>query len=442
MDVKEFYICHYCASYITSSRKDIKNHFERKNICKCMTLYSYEESKILSLSKKFIILVDIDKLILDDYLYIINNYNNKKNYILPHFKEDNTNKEISKESIKENIKREIEEFKKSLNEDIYNIIDSENESDICSDEEDKKMNNIKNKKTLNNIEFKKKYFNSETNKYVCPDCLIDYTTKFYLVKHLKNKKACEENQQMNILLAKSTEITKINKEKELKQNEEIKKHITQNIGTQNINIQNNNSNTNNNTYNLLIKDFVHDNYDITHIKDSFYQKKDFFLYHNFLRVIMENKKNHNIFFTNNEAIIYTDKELNKMNSDKAGYLLLDKLSKSFEQLIHKQDIEVQEYYAFITKYYNVVKGQYKHDTIFKDYDVEERRFVYTANSGMFRSRDKYLCKMVSTVKSCDADVREKLLLQGQNIKDIPLINPSIEDFASAKMRYRDLKDKD
>ena len=68
-----------------------------------MTLYSYEEAKILSLSKKFIILVDIEKLIIDDFLYIINNYNNKKNYILPHFKEDNI-KEISKECIKEKYK--------------------------------------------------------------------------------------------------------------------------------------------------------------------------------------------------------------------------------------------------------------------------------------------------------------------------------------------------
>jgi hypothetical protein len=39
-------------------------------------------------------------------------------------------------------------------------------------------------------------------------------------------------------------------------------------------------------------------------------------------------------------------------------------------------------------------------------------------------------------------MREKINSEGHEIKDIPLINPSIEDFASAKMRYRDLKDKD
>ena len=33
-------------------------------------------------------------------------------------------------------------------------------------------------------------------------------------------------------------------------------------------------------------------------------------------------------------------------------------------------------------------------------------------------------------------------LTGHDLKNIPLINPNIEDFASIRMRYRDLKDKD
>jgi hypothetical protein len=61
---------------------------------------------------------------------------------------------------------------------------------------------------------------------------------------------------------------------------------------------------------------------------------------------------------------------------------------------------------------------------------------------MFRSRDKYLSKMVSTMKPFSDEIREKMSFQGEDVKDIPSINPSIEDFASAKMRYRDLKDKD
>ncbi len=189
-----------------------------------------------------------------------------------------------------------------------------------------------------------------------------------------------------------------------------------------------------------MKDFVHESYDLTHIKDSFYQRKDFFIYSNFLQAIMENKKNQNIFFSENEAIIYSDNELNKMSSDKAGYLVLDKLSQSFNQLMYKQDDESREFYAFVTKYYSVLKGQYKHDTIFKDYDIDEKRFVYTSNSALFRSRDKYMAKIMTTVNKFNDGARENMNLHIQDIKNIPTINPNIEDYASVRMRYRDLRD--
>ncbi len=422
----QLYICHYCVKYTTWNRKDMKKHFNRKKECKCMNLLSYEKAKELTLSKKFIFSFDYQNLLFEDYKYIITFYTDKINFIDKNFKNQTNN--YSKES-----------------NHIFNYEES-SESEIDENMEDEEIDesfneDCKNKKLIN-IEFDSEYFKSELNKYVCPKCGSEYKSKYNLIKHMKNKKLCEYNQTVNKLIYESKEIAQIKKEKELKEKEEIEKHIFQNIGTQNINIQNNNNNSNNNTYNFQMKDFVHDHYDLTHIKDSFYQQKDFFIYNNFLKIIMENKKNHNIFFANNQAIIYTDNELNKMNSDKAGYLVLDKLSQSFNQIINKQDKEVQDYYAFITKYYSVLKGQYKHDTIYKDYGVDERRFFYTANSGMFRSRDKYLSKMVSTMKPFSDEIREKMSFQGEDVKDIPSINPSIEDFASVKMRYRDLKDKD
>jgi hypothetical protein len=70
---------------------------------------------------------------------------------------------------------------------------------------------------------------------------------------------------------------------------------------------------------------------------------------------MENKKNHNIFFSNGEAIIYTDNELNRMSSDKAGYLILDKINKSFNEILYQQDEETQQYYHFISMYFYVIK---------------------------------------------------------------------------------------
>jgi hypothetical protein len=131
-----------------------------------------------------------------------------------------------------------------------------------------------------------------------------------------------------------------------------------------------------------------------------------------------------------------------MSSDKAGYMILDKLSQSFDQLINHQDDETKTYFNFITTYYRIMRGQYKHDTIFKDYDVDEQRFFYTASSGLFRSRDKYLAKMITTMSNFKEGARENMSISIDQIKNIPLVNPNIEDFASTRMRYRDLKDKD
>ncbi len=334
-----------------------------------------------------------------------------------------------------------------FNESIHDLESSDNECNddkYSEDEEEEKADHMEEKEM---DEFNKLYFNKEKNKFICDKCDSEYTQKFNLVKHMKNTKSCEYKQTLNGLIQKSKEFAKIKKEREDRENQKFQQHLVQNVGTQNIhnigtqNINNiNNNNTQNNNYNLSLRDFVHDNYDLTHIKDSFYQNKDFFTYPNFLRMIMENEKNRNIFFANNEAIIYSDNELNRMSSDKAGYLVLDKLSQSFDQLLYRQTDDTRKYYNYVTKYYHVIKGHYKHDTIFKDYNVQEQRFIYTASSNMFRSRDKYLSKIVSTINKFSSDIRENMNMGGYQIKDIPFINPSIEDFASAKMRYRDLKD--
>ncbi len=131
-----------------------------------------------------------------------------------------------------------------------------------------------------------------------------------------------------------------------------------------------------------------------------------------------------------------------MSYDKAGYFILDKLSQSFDQIFYRNDKETQEHYKFIQKYYYLVKGQYINDTIFKDYDVNEQKFIYTSNSRLFRSRDKYLAKMISTLNPIKNEVRERMSVSLDQINDIPMINPNIENYASIKMRYRDLKNKD
>ena len=421
----DYYICHYCADYMTDSRGDMKKHFSRKIKCYCLTIIPYENAKDLTLNKKFNVKMNISKLEKNDKLFIINNYNDKYNVIDENFK--------YKKDIKNNNDQDNND--EDMNDEDYNENDS--------DKEENKISSSKYK------EFDKIYYNKEKNRFICNKCFVEYTRRFNLIKHHKNKKSCEYKQYVNKMMQENKELALIKKEKEEEERNKYKEDIIQNIqniGTQNIqnigtlNNNNNNNNTQNNNYNFAIRDFVNDRYDISHIKDSFYEKKDFFLYPNFLQMIMENEKNRNMFIVDKEAVFYTDNELNKMNVDKAGYMILDKLSESFDQLLYRQEQEARDYYSFITKYYHVIKGHYKHDTIFKEYDVDSRQFIYTANSSKFRSRDKYLSKITSTLNKFDGETRDVINKSGHQIKNIPLINPNIEDYASVKMRYRDLKD--
>ncbi len=413
-----YYICHYCIDYKTSNRKDMVKHFNRKCNCKCNNpAISYENAEILTLSKKFYFHMDINTLFRNDLIFIINHYCNEENHIYDNY-------------------YQIAMAKK-------NIKSIKNRSIIPQNENQNENDNID--------EFDATFFNIQKCKYVCNKCFSEYMSKQNMVKHLNNKKFCEYKQNIKHIIEESKKHSEIVLQKKRKEEEELKSHmVQQNIQNQNNihqniqninNVHNNHNNNQSSTFRVSLKDFVNERYDISHIKDTFYQQKDFFLYNNFLKMIMENEKNQNIFFAGSEAIVYTDNELNKMSSDKAGYLILDKLSQSFSQLLYQQDKEAQEFFAFITKYYSVLKGQYKHDTIYKDYDVDEKRFFYTSNSSLFRSRDKYLNKIVATINKNSENARKHMNVLVEDFKDIPIMNPNIEDFASIKMRYRDLRDK-
>ncbi len=411
-----FYICHHCVTFRTPYKKDIIRHFSRRNKCHANTIISYDEAYELSINKKFIFNnILVNHLNVNDFIYIINNYTDEKNIIDKDFRKKNSL---------------IIHQENNAIEDINTNIDIK-----------------KNKKKKDDFYFK--YYNEEKEKYICDKCCAEYTTKQNLQYHLMNIKACEANQKINQLHQNKLKELEIKKAIQAVQQQNVTYNVNNieqlnNIGNLNNiqNIQNNNNNVQHTNYNISVKDFIHDRYDVGHIQDSFYQNKDFFLFTNFLRVIMENKKNQNIFFTDNhqEAIVYTGNELNRISSDKAGYLILDKLSQSFDQILYKQDDEAQEYYKFIQKYYSVLKGQYKHDTIYKDYDVDEQKFIYTANSSLFRSRDKNLQKMISTLDNCNSEARENMKYVMSDIRKIPLVNPNIEDFASIRNRYKDLKD--
>ncbi len=379
------YICHYCIEYKTELLSDMIKHFKRKTQCKCCTINSYENAFFLS-KKKFIFNFDNSNLSKEDYIFIINHYLDEVNII---------NKDFRKE---------IYEKTKNIDDLLVNKCD-----------------------------------------FYCTGCDTSFTRKYNLERHLKTQGACEKIKMKKIALNKNKELCNKIIEKEQKKQEIMNNQINYNNNNyNNCNFLNNNnlSNTHNSTYNVDIKDFVHDKYDLSHIKDEYYLQKDFFLYHNLLKTIMLNKNNHNIFFSNDEAVIYTDNELNKMSSDKAGYMILEKISQSFDEIFYKNTEEAQKYYEFIQKYFRIMKGQYVNDTIYKEYDIDEQRFIYTSNSRLFRSRDKYLAKMISTLGPINNDVREHMCVSLDQINNIPVINPNIENFASTKMRYRDLKNKD
>jgi ribosomal protein S4 len=53
---------------------------------------------------------------------------------------------------------------------------------------------------------------------------------------------------------------------------------------------------------------------------------------------------------------------------------------------------------------------------------------------------KYLSKIIGSLAKYKEQTQENINKGGFVLLDIPFINPSIEDFASIKMRYKDLKE--
>ncbi len=427
------YICHYCCDYYTNNKTDLRRHYERMRKCNCNNLLtSYENSCFLSLNKRFIFDKDFNfkNFKRDDILFIITNYTDDVNYIRKDYKKiknTNLNTNLNTNTYKkEDLSSILESIISSSTSGSYNSLNTESENSINSETENNSINTL---------------FDEASQKYICNLCKSSYKYKQGIEKHLLDNERCIKLQKIEHAIKTNKDTIRMIKEKE-RLNQQINNTFIHNDNSVNNinNFQNNSSNQN--MYHFQLKDFIHENYDLSHIKEDYYLQKDFFLYPNLLKMIMENERNHNIFFSENEAIIYSDNELNKMSSEKAGYLILDKLNQSFNQLYYRQDEETQKFYAYVQKYYFVIKGHYKHDTIHKDYDVNEKRFIYTANSSMFRSRDKYLNKIISSLANCKESARQKMLINLDEIKNIPVMNPNIEDFASIKMRYRDLRDRD
>jgi hypothetical protein len=404
MNKNIFHICNHCVDYKTIYKSDMKKHLTKKNKCKSYSeKYTFEEAFDISMCRTYTFLFNTDNLSIKDYAFIIYNYTNINNYI----NEDFTNNDLiikNNELICDNL---IKYTNKSENE-----------------------NNTDNKP-----------------KFICPNCNKEYTSKQNLLKHYDNKSLCIQNQKYNAILQQAIEKQKINETNITNnQNNITNQNVTNNnmINNGSIinNIQNNNNNNSNTSnFNIQVNDFMNDKYDITHIGDDYYEKKDFFIFDKFLEQIMLNKNNHNIYFVdnNNNAIIYTENELNKMSSEKVGYVVLEKIEQAFSELYYKQDEDARKYYEFINSYYRILKGQYRSDTIYKIYDVDERQFKYTSNSRLNRSRDKNLGKIITTINKHHSETKNNLSKCNDNNLEILTIEPNIENFISRRCRYKDLK---
>ncbi len=185
---KLIYICHYCVKYVTQNRKDMVKHCNRKNICTKYNEIFYEDSKILTLSKRFYFHFNMVNITINDLLFIVKNYTNEENYIYINYNEIN--------KVNDNKKLML-----IMNENI-NVIDKLNNNEKNNDEENN-INESKNNQNHLYKEFRKIYYNKDKNRYVCDRCLAEYKSKQSLENHLLNIKKCNANIQIKNTINKS-----------------------------------------------------------------------------------------------------------------------------------------------------------------------------------------------------------------------------------------------
>ncbi len=157
--LKILHICHYCIEYKTTQRKDMIKHFQRKNNCRQVNDITYESAKQITLYKKFYMYIDDESIPTRDYLKIVKNNNEKRNYI-----DENYNQ----------IRRVIQPRPMLIQTNEYvDIIDQ-------------------------------KYYNASTSRYECNLCNSTFTSKQNMKKHILEKKSrCDERRKLLEMIAQN-----------------------------------------------------------------------------------------------------------------------------------------------------------------------------------------------------------------------------------------------
>ncbi len=354
------YLCHKCLhSFFLKS--DLQRHLDKKEPCesKYNCLLSNEDIKNESLSKRYYFYDNINPNNLEIYqkIILVNKYDEKLNII----------------------------------HNLSDIIQTNNLNDNKDNQDN--LDNIKLIKNIDDciiiIDGKKKY--------QCVLCNTMYKNKNTLLLHFDNKELCDKKKSLNQQLENINKeiLNNINGTKNIIltniQNNNNNNNIQQNI--QNIqNINNNNNNTSQHNYNLKLNDFIENNYSHKHIPRNAIQNKDFYLHKNFLNLIMENDENKNIYFDGKYAFVYTDGGLKRIQSDKAGYLVLEKIDKAIISYVYSNPQSLKEDFSYIDKYYNITKNKYINDTIYKPYNIETKMYEYCETKNI-RTRDKCLSEI-------------------------------------------------
>ncbi len=409
----EYHICHRCASYKTHFRNDMVKHFERSNTCQSNLYYTKEKAINYSISKKYLFTFPIEKLTLNDYIFIIQNYSESYNVINEDYRNESVvNSAATIQSLvvsNKNYKKGIKKAPRTKRDDEYN----------------------------------QKYYDEKSGKYVCDLCNTSYAKKQNLEQHQRSQTKC-------IMLQRQQMILEANKQVALKiKSKREADAIVMNTYITNNTLNNNNSITNNqnNTQNLKVevRDFIQDRYDVSHIKPAYCEEnKDFFIYDKFLDMVMMNDQNHNIFFTDDRkhAVVYTGKEFVLMKSDKAGYFMLGNLKKCIGEVVCVQKEEIKTQQPQIERYYNLVERQYQQDTTLRRYNVDTHEFYSDSMCINFRNRDDKLRKIINNVSKHSSSIRDTLDADTIDVANMLVYDPPIPDYQSARNRNRDLKDKD
>lgn len=394
-----FLICHRCL-YCCYLKSDMINHYNRKNICDikyCSTNdFDFNDYKELSLKKRY--------------------YSEQK---LKHYPESVLIKFIT-----------------TYHNEINNIDDINNNFDNTTNNFDNITNN--NEQDIKNCVI---FIIDNKKVYKCLKCGTLYKKKDSLLNHLQNDKLCYKKKIFNDYIKKCEEIKQDNENSKLviQNNQKSGEKIV--INNQNNNIQNNNINDYGN-YKLKLRDFFLEGYSIDHIDLDKLNYNDFYLYDNMLNLILENDENKNIYFDNNNAIFYTKNNLSVLPNDKAVYVLLEKMGRVANKIINLQDEELQNKLNHVKDYYRINLNKYKFDTLFKKYDVNEKRFIYDSDVPQnIRTRDECIQTTIGIINNYEDETQEIFKNKKLNTKKLPPPMPyNIEDYLSVKDRYKELKD--